>query len=711
MSKQRDEVLKAYRDKITSVPYVFTHYKKFDYSILKYIPYVTATGGKRTYETYNDVIIMADTESSKKQPDEYDEKQHKYVTHENHIVAWTISIRAFGHNIATLWGRKPSRMAETILRIHEHMSGMNTVFYWHNMGWDHIFMRKFMYKLLGSPKEQLNVKPYYPIFIKFYNGIIFKDSLILAQRKLEKWADDLDVEHKKAVGSWDYEKFRNQDTSLTPEELRYIECDTLAGVECIDATLNALNKRIHTIPLTATGIPREQTRIRGKENHAKSAFNKQVLNFKQYVKFTQIYHGGFTHGDRHHIGEIIDDTVQCFDFASSYPYSMLAFKYPAEQFMKMDNCDPDKIIRNMENYAFAFKFIATNVHLKTDAEPMPCLQMSKCIKTIHPIQDNGRILAANYVEIYLNEYDLAVIDEVYTWSAAICCEVEFASKDYLPRWFTDYVYECFRDKTRLKGGDPVQYSIAKAKLNALYGMCCMKNVRQEITEDYETGEYQAEDPKDPEAEYNKYVKRHGTILLYQTGVWVTSIAFYNLRRLTKCCRMPLYSDTDSCYGVGWDPEAVKRYNDECKARLRDRGYEGVLHNGREYWLGVAETDGDNDKYTEFRYMGAKRYCGRCLADGELHITVAGVPKKKGAACLQDDIHNFMPGFIFDGATTGKTTHTYFFVDDIYIDDAGNETGDSISLTPCDYKLDSAAVYDWEELFCEDVEVQIYEYTE
>ena len=136
----------------------------------------------------------------------------------------------------------------------------------------------------------------------------------------------------------------------------------------------------------------------------------------------------------------------------------------------------------------------------------------------------------------------------------------------------------------------------------------------------------------------------------------------------------------------------------------------MLHNGREYWLGVAETDGDNDKYTEFRYMGAKRYCGRCLSDGELHITVAGVPKKKGATCLQDDIHNFMPGFIFDGATTGKTTHTYFFVDDIYIDDNGNETGDSISLTPCDYKLDSAAVYDWEELFNTDVEVQIYEYT-
>lgn len=709
MSRQRDEVVKAYRDKITSIPYSFVHYKKFDYDILKYITYVTAVGGHRTFETYNDVLIMADTETSKKKPDVYLEDQHKYQTFENHVVAWTISIRAFGHNIATLWGRKPSKLAETILRIHEHMAGQHTIIYWHNMGYDHIFTRKFMYELMGTPEEQLNVKPYYPIYIRFNNGIIFKDSLILAQRKLEKWADDLDVEHKKAVGFWDYNKIRNQTgEELSPDELRYIECDTLAGVECLDKTMHALNKHIYSIPLTATGIPREQTRIRGKKAKAKQWFNQQVLSFKQYIKFTQIYHGGFTHGDRHHINQVIRELVQCFDFASSYPFAMLAFKFPAEKFTKMDNCSASKILSNMEDFAYAFKFVATNIKLKTDAEPMPCLQFSKCLKTIGAIQDNGRILAANYVEIYLNEYDLAVINEVYEWDKHICCDVEFAAKDWLPQWFTDYVYECFVEKTKLKGSDPVMYSIAKARLNSLYGMCCMRNIREDILEDYNTGEFYEKPQQDPEEEYKKYVERRNTILPYQIGVWVTSIAFYNLRKLTKCCAHPLYSDTDSCYGVGWDLKAVERYNDECKSRLTDRGYTGVLHNGREYWLGVAETDGDKDKYTEYRYMGAKRYCGRCVADGALHITVAGVPKKNGAKCLKDDIYNFVPGFIFPGTETGKTTHTYFYVDSIYTDAKGNETGDSISLTPCDYKLDSAAVYDWEDLFNEDVEIQIYD---
>jgi hypothetical protein len=63
---------------------------------------------------------------------------------------------------------------------------------------------------------------------------------------------------------------------------------------------------------------------------------------------------------------------------------------------------------------------------------------------------------------------------------------------------------------------------------------------------------------------------------------------------------------------------------------------------------------------------------------------------------------------FDGNTTGKQTHTYFFSEDIHTDDQGNDIGDSIDLSPCDYLLSSVNVFDWESLFNEEVEVQIYE---
>ena len=713
--RQQDKIKEAFEQKVLSFDYSFCHYKQFDYSKLKYIYYFYSAGRGKN-ETYNDVIIMADTETSKKRPDEpYTDKDGtvKYKTFPNHVCAWTISIRAFHHNIVTLWGKKPSKMAEVMLKIHTMMSGMNTIFYFHNLSYDHYFLRQFWYSLYGLPIKQLNTKSHYPIFIQFENGIIIKDSLILAQKKLEKWAKDLNVEHMKAVGKWDYNKIRNQSDSFTQDEKEYIECDTLAGVECIDATMISLNKKIYSMPYTATGIPREETRHHGKKK-AHDQLEKMALSYPQYIKQTACYHGGYTHGNRHYVNQkitpdIFGSNVCAYDFASSYPYIMCSQKFAMERYTETDDCNVEFILSQMDEYAFMFKFIAVNIRLKTDIQPMPALQFSKCVKTINAIQDNGRILCANYVEIYLTEWDLAVIAEQYQWTGHICKEVEYASKDYLPRWFTDYVYECFTAKTMLKGGDKVAYAIAKAKVNSLYGMCCQKSLREDIVEDYATGDYYEQPIADPEEEYIKYINKVSSILNYAWGVTVTACAFYNVHQLIKCCRLPLYTDTDSCYGIDWDEEKLKVYNDGCKEKLLANGYGAVVRDGREYWLGVAEHNGLEDEYSEFKYMGAKRYCGRCLDDGEIHITVAGVPKKKGATCLEDNINKFSPGFIFSGLKTGKNTHVYIPSEKgIYIDENGNETADSISLIPCDYKLDSIYKVDWEKIFTEEVSIQVYD---
>lgn len=707
-----DLIHKDYEQKIRNTGYKFVHYKKFDYNILKYIWYLHSAGSGDP-SSYNDVIIMADTETSKKKPDVWDPDEKQWITGQNHVVCWTISIRAYHHNIVTLYGRKPSKMIETIQRIHDNMNGEKTVIYYHNFSYDHTFLRKFAYSDWGIPVHQLNVKSQYPIYIEYANGLIFKDSLILAQRKLEKWASDLNVEHQKAVGLWDYEKIRNQDTKLDADELEYIEHDTLAGVECIDATLGALNKKITSVPLTATGIPREQTRKRGKRK-AHEFFQKIALTLKQYKKFVKMFHGGYTHGNRHFINTLITKIdkmfgeVICRDFASSYPYIMCAFKFPMEKFTPIDNCKAEFILENMNEYAFAFKFIATNITLKSDMEPMPALQFSKCEKTINAILDNGRVLAANYVEIYLTEWDLAVIMDQYEIKGGhICCDLEMAEKGYLPRWFTDYVFEAFTNKTFLKGGDAVLYSIAKALVNSLYGMTVQRSIRPEIIENYLTGEFDEVESEHEDEDYAKYIEKMTSILPYQWGVWVTSAAFYNVHQLAKCCRLPLYIDTDSCYGIDWYLDKVGAYNQRCKDNLKANGYDAVIRDGCEYWLGVAESEGDKDTYTEFKYQGAKRYCGRQKKDGELHITVAGVPKK-GAACLKNDINLFHPGFVFDGRITEKKTHVYFNVPEIYIDENGNETGDSISLIPCDYTLDSVNTVNWQELFNEEITIQIYE---
>ena len=345
--------------------------------------------------------------------------------------------------------------------------------------------------------------------------------------------------------------------------------------------------------------------------------------------------------------------------------------------------------------------------LKKQEMPMPYLQMSKCTSTVNAVLDNGRIVSAAYAEIWLTEYDLDIILDQYKFKQIYVTNCYMSVKQYLPRWFTDYVYNCFADKTRLKHKDKVLYSLAKSRTNANFGMTCQRVLKDNINENYDTGEFTPEPFEDPEQEYNKEITKSTSFLLYYWGVWTTSIVCHCLMQLGKCAGTWYYSDTDSCFGEDWDEKKIKAYNESCKARLKANGYGPVIHEGREYWLGVAESDPDEDIYSEFKYMGAKRYACRYASTGDIKITVAGVPKKAGAKCLDGTLDNFFPGFVFQGEKTQKKTHTYI-QEEIHIDEYGNECGNSVDLTLCDYKLDSIDVADWEDILEEEIEVIDYE---
>lgn len=681
--------------------YNFIFWDRFNYDYLSNIMYIKRAG-RNDNDTYNDCIIMFDTETSKKDP---------AVVGENHVVAFTVSIRAFDKNIVTLWGRRPDDLVNCLIQIHEAMAGQHTIFYCHNYAYDYVFIRKFLLQELGTPEKALNVKPHYPILMTFKNGMIIKDSLILAQKSLERWANDLDVEHKKAVGSWDYNKIRSQKTRLSAPERHYIENDTLAGVECIQKTMDSLSKRIYSIPYTATGIVREGFLQSGKAYHAHEAFKKMSPEFEVYQILEKVFHGGFTHANRYMTDRTIKGLIRAYDFTSSYPYVMLSEKFPMEKFQRWHDCSASDIIESSENYAFIFKLILYNFEVRDMQQPMPMLQFYKMENPINCIIDNGRVLQGAYTEIYMTEQDLHIFLQQYTAERHACVEVYYSRKEYLPRWFTDYVYQLFKDKTMLKGLDPVDYMLAKGRLNSTYGCCVQKAIQENIVEDYQTGMYEVKnlDQKTGkelthEELYDKYLNNHNKVLPYQWGVYVTAYAFRNLFTLGACAGVWIYSDTDSCYGMDWDLQKVKDYNQKCREKLHANGYEPIIWKDKEYCLGVATLDGE---YLEFRTVGAKRYCGRSKEDGKLHSTVAGVPKR-GAECLQDNIDNFTRGFIFPGSKTGKQTHTYFYVEESYEDEKGNLTGDSIDLSPCDYLLDVINIEDWEKMFEEEIEVQTYE---
>lgn len=689
--------------------YKMCHWSEFNYEILKNCIYRKYNNWNTS--TCNDITIMLDTESSKKHEDVYEVIKHKngeernYVPDHNHIVIWTITIRLFDLDIATIYGRKPSECVKAIKCMLDVLEGDFTHIYVHNLAWDWTYLRKFFFKEFGYPIEQLNVKSHYPISIKFENGLILKDSLILSQRSLAKWAKDMQVSAQKAVGDWDYEKLRNQDSEISDDEMHYAEFDTLSGTQCIDKLRLQLGKWIGNMPFTSTGILRELVKTEGSKNKAKKLFNRLLVSYDEYEKLVTMFHGGYVHGNRNYIASNhIFGLIQGYDFASSYPFIELTHKFPMTKFKSINkDVDVDYILRNAEDHAFIFRLTLVNIKLKDDNFGMPPLQYSKC-KTLNDVTDNGRILAAQVCALYTNEVDLSVIHEHYDADQWIITEVETAKKDYLPKWYRDIVYQLFIDKTKLKHVDDILYNIQKYKLNATYGLMVQRLDKVMYLEDYLTGDFELDESMTQEDAFNKNVKKRSTILPYQWGVWVTSYAMRNLFELGKCCKIWLYSDTDSVYGIGWDKVKVRKYNKKCINMVKAAGYDGVEHNGKIYWLGVAETE-RKDKYSEFKYVGAKRYCGRSYEDNKLHITVAGVPKD-AAKLLDDDIRNFKKGFIFSGEESGKKTHSYMYVDDIYIDEFGNETGDSIDLSPCDYKMNEVTYHSIEEFFAATEEVWI-----
>lgn len=696
------EVVAYKTEKLKARGYSCVDFKHFDFSVLKDLWAIRS----RKDEYFTDAVMMFDTETSK--------DIEAIEASDNHVVCWTFSLRLPGlFNVFSLIGRKPTDFVKFIEGFLQVRKGEKIIFYAHNLYYDWCFMRGFLMKAFGQPVKMLATKPYYPIYIEFENGLILKDSAILAQRKLEKWGKDLNVQHKKLMGAWDYNARLNQDSPLTKRNIKYAIFDTLCGVECLDSIMQTLKKHIYNMPYTATGIPRAELRKRCNRRTAHEAYLKEVLSAQQQRVMEMVYHGGYVHGNRHFINTTLYD-VAGGDFTSSYLFAALTGKAPRERFAPYKNCTIEEILNMKDMYAFTFKLILIKPTLKPD-ETMPVLQYSKCVNIINPVCDNGRILCADYVEIYTSELTLDLINTMYTFDHSACIEVECAIKGYLPRWYTDYIFECFAEKCKLKHNPAKHlYSIAKSKANCLYGLTVQHPVKDEIVEVYsgeENGLYKRQEVNFEE-EYEKHVQKMSSILPYQWGCWITEISMYNLFKMGRECidykngGIWFYGDTDSAYSNKWDMEAVKRYNDWCLEELRKNNYDAVVVDGEAFILGTITFDKDTE-YSEFRYHGAKRYCGRNKYDNELHITIAGVPKN-GYKCLKNDINNLVTGFIFDGKTTGKLEHKYFYRNELYIDKWGNEIYDSVDLSPCNYKLSTNIIEDFDELFKEEINTVAYD---
>ena len=605
------------------------------------------------------------------------------------------------------------------------------VIYVHFLPYDYVYIRNHMLREFGLPDEYLMTKPHKYLYIR-WDHIEFRDSFMLTQKSLDKLCKDLNVTHK-ASGKWDYHKFRTPGSPRTDEEREYFLTDTIALNEALVEFFRQRSISPVTTELTATGFIRARGLRKMKEKNPywqKTGFQDCRFTLDQYKMLLAAYHGGYTHGNRFLIG-ITHYNVLNFDFVSSYPASMCYEKFPMGPFFDPGSCVTfEHILANMDRYAYIGYAYVEGLRCSPHW-PMPSIAEHKCKLRENAVIDNGKIVSADRVIFPFTDPDLVSFSMSYDYDSIRVFDVFAAKKDFLPDFIRrDLLMELFEAKCTLKHSDPINYQIAKGEFNGVYGCSVqrpLQNTIQEVFVPYEeeidgekilreSGEMIVKkiiDSKEKAEEMiNKYFHNWKKYLCYQWGCYVTSTAQQRLFEFGSRVFGPnavdfegypaewLYSDTDSVKCTGIDLAAVEEYNANIIRKAEEMDIGIVEYEGKKYILGYAERDPD---YTEFRYLGAKRYCARSSEDGQLHLTVAGVPKA-AVNELRDDIRNFHAGITFcsirpgDGIdeTVEKNAAVYIDVEGVHeirIGDELIEYGSAVRLDRVEYTLDAADTFD------------------
>ena len=343
-----------------------------------------------------------------------------------------------------------------------------------------------------------------------------------------------------------------------------------------------------------------------------------------------------------------------FDISSSYPACMCSEKYPMTPFAPAV-FEEDKI----DEYAYLIRVELKDVESKILNH---YISYDHCISISGDLCDNGRVVSAKSLEMWVTEQDWLTIKSAYKFKAQIK-ECYRSHKDYLPKELVEYVLELYENKTQYKdvpGFEEIYYQ-AKQFINALFGMC----VTDLIFDDVDFKDLKWTKVEKTYNEVDAYIldlkehNNHRTFLAYQWGIWISAYARRNLWvNILKYDEDVVYDDTDSLKILlrGKAPDFTD-YNNAVTAKLEavcdlygiDKAKLSPKDpKGNEHPLGhfVREQD-----WSEFRTLGAKRYVARYKSDGQLHLTVSGI-NKEAVACLNDDIENFNENVVFDKDADG-----------------------------------------------------------
>lgn len=586
--------------------------------------------------------------------------------------------------------------------------GTRYVIWVHNLSFEFQFMKDWM------PLTEVFARKSHNVLRCVYKNIEFRDTLALSNCKLEKLAKNEHLSVTKKVGDLDYDKIRTKGTPITEEEWGYIHSDTEIVAEYVAKKIKEYGS-ISEIPMTSTGEVRymfikelSTTKSLEKIHNLAVKYTAQTMELQNLLIST--YSGAYTHCNYMWIDQTLHN-LRCRDIASSYPFQMVARKYPTIWFKLKDGMSFDEIIEKYptEDYAWVFHMRATNVIAK-HCHNILSLHKAKHISS-DKIIDNGRIVSCQQLEFDMNEVDLANFIDFYNFDDLEIWDLHVSRKEYLPKELVKVILKLFKQKTGLKNvkGEEENYMRSKNRINGVYGSSVFNILNSGVFFDEISNMKFIKEDKTWN-DFLKYTNNPKQYLWYSIGVWVTSYARRQvLTPIKKMSENAVYCDTDSVkylcykrYENYWEIvnnslkdlylKAMKFHKfteDEYRfftAKYTDN--DGIVHEPEEKFMGIFE---EEEPYRHFKSLGSKRYLVEYY-DGKVESTVAGAPKNLWQFLGEtnaEKFRNFKNNFVLKNC---KLCHTYTegrsFM--CIIDYTGNcevqEVRSGVCLTPTDFSM-------------------------
>ncbi len=639
------------------------HYPDIPFDMIADLPNAVkpkGNPGRKKRPTYKAVVCAFDIETT----------AFKKIK-QSVMYIWQFQI---GHEI-TIIGRYWDEFINLVNALPDWLGeGVKLVTYVHNLSYEFQFLSGVWH---FAPEDVFCTEPR-QILRADMGPLELRCSYRLSNMSLLQFTIFTKAAHRKLSGSrFDYNKIRYPWTKLTDQELAYCVNDVLGLVEAVTNQMTNDGDTLYTIPMTSTGYVRKDIK-RAMKTFNWNTMRRMLPSFEIHQKLKQAFRGGNTHADRHFVGQLLHN-VHSMDLASAYPGEQINREFPTGRWYEISHPETVSMedlsfLMNVRHKALLIEVAFLNIRLKDPRWPVPYLTIDKCRhvmiakdsegKTFPytkrypggvPIgNDNGRILAAEYLEATLTDIDLKIVLSEYEWDGEMkILYLAHSTYGRLPAQYRDCVINYYQKKTTLKGvaGQEWLYQKSKNKLNAIYG-CSVQDPIQlmyDFIEGRDELPYQLKE-QDKKEIYEKAMRF--AVQSYAWGVWVTAYCRRQLedaieliyqqgekekRETGRVKTFFVYCDTDSVKYIG-DVD-FEPLNEEYRIMsYRNNGY-AVDPSGKEHYIGVFEYEGC---YADFMTWGAKKYI--CRKESKLQtvagagdtweITIAGVNKDRGARELE-----------------------------------------------------------------------------